>query len=72
MIHHAGLNRVIQFATFLSNHLKASRADPELLTLLAGLDDIMSCGLPLPQEDQDWASKNGLKLRVGLTLLCLC
>ncbi|KAG6918488.1 hypothetical protein DXG01_014115 [Tephrocybe rancida] len=63
MIHHAGLNRLNQFAAFLSNHLKAARLDPKLLTLLSGLDEILYSGLPLPREDEDWAYKNGLKLR---------
>ncbi|KAF8064420.1 hypothetical protein FPV67DRAFT_221742 [Lyophyllum atratum] len=63
MIHHAGLNRLNQFPTFLANHLKASRMDPKLLTLLGGLDEILYSGLPLPREDEEWAYKNGLKLR---------
>ncbi|GLB44400.1 putative amp- ligase [Lyophyllum shimeji] len=63
MIHHAGLNRLNQFASFLGNHIKAARMDPKLLTLLAGLDDILYSGLPLPREDEEWAYKNGLKVR---------
>ncbi|KAG6877298.1 hypothetical protein C0992_010316 [Termitomyces sp. T32_za158] len=63
MIYHAGLNRLNQFATFLSKHLKAARLDPKLLSLLQGLDDIIYTGLPLPREDEEWAYKNGLKLR---------
>ncbi|KAG6816180.1 hypothetical protein H0H87_008054 [Tephrocybe sp. NHM501043] len=63
MIVHAGLNRLNQFAAFLSNHLKAARLDPKLLGLLGGLDEILYTGLPLPKEDEDWAYKNGLKLR---------
>ncbi|KAG5726095.1 hypothetical protein E4T56_gene1646 [Termitomyces sp. T112] len=63
MIHRAGLNRLNQFAAFLSSHLKAARLDPKLLNLLQGLDDILYTGLPLPREDEEWAYKNGLKLR---------
>ncbi|KAF5376634.1 hypothetical protein D9615_007853 [Tricholomella constricta] len=63
MIHRAGLNRLNQFATFLAKHLKASRNDSKLLTLLGGLDDILYSGLPLPREDEEWAFRNGLKLR---------
>ncbi|KAG6828193.1 hypothetical protein H0H92_008812 [Tricholoma furcatifolium] len=63
MIQLGGLNRLNQFATFLSNHLKIARQDPKLLTLLQGLDELLYTGLPLPREDEEWAYKNGLKLR---------
>ncbi|KAG6867720.1 hypothetical protein C0993_011966 [Termitomyces sp. T159_Od127] len=63
MICHAGLNRLNQFAALLSNHLKEARVDQKLLNLLQGLDDIIFTGLPLPREDEEWAYKNGLKLR---------
>ncbi|KAG6836261.1 hypothetical protein H0H93_009662 [Arthromyces matolae] len=63
MVQRAGLNRLNQFAAFLSKHIKVAQEDPKLLTLLQGLDEILYTGLPLPHEDVDWALKNGLKLR---------
>lgn len=65
MIHRCGLNRLNQFATFLANNLRASRSDPKLLSLLSNLDDIIYSGLPLAREEEDWAYKNGMKLRVS-------
>ncbi|RDB17511.1 hypothetical protein Hypma_001208 [Hypsizygus marmoreus] len=63
MIHRCGLNRLNQFATFLANHLRASRTDAKLLSLLQGLDEILYSGLPLAREEEEWAYRNGLKLR---------
>lgn len=65
MIHRCGLNRLNQFATFLANNLRASRSDPKLLYLLSNLDDILYSGLPLAREEEEWAYKNGMKLRVS-------
>lgn len=65
MIHRCGLNRLNQFATFLANNLRASRSDPKLLSLLSNLDDIVYSGLPLAREEEEWAYKNGMKLRVS-------
>lgn len=62
MITRCGLNRLNQFATFLSTQLRSSRSDPKLLHLLQGLDDILYSGLPLPQEDEKWALDHGLRL----------
>ncbi|KAF5337819.1 hypothetical protein D9758_015716 [Tetrapyrgos nigripes] len=62
MIHLTGLNRLYQFAAFLSVHLRASRKDPKLLSMLAGLDQILTCGMPLSREDEQWAIRNNLRL----------
>lgn len=63
MIRQCGLNRLTQFATFLSMHLRNSRDDTDLLALLKGLDEVLFAGLALPQEEEDWARRNGLALR---------
>jgi hypothetical protein len=68
MVHKCGLNRLNQFGSFLARNLRASRADPKLLSLLATLDDICYSGLSLPREDEEWAYKNGLRLRVRFLL----
>jgi hypothetical protein len=69
MIHQCGLNRLNQFGSFLGNNLRASRADPKVLSLLASLDEILYSGLSLAREDEEWAYKNGLSLRVCLFLI---
>ena len=66
MIRRCGLNRLNQFASFLSGHFRNARQDPKLLSMLQSLDDVLFCGLPLSQEDEQWAFKNGIKLRVSL------
>jgi len=69
MIHHCQLNRLNQFSTFLSVHLRNARQNLKLLGYLQSLDEILYSGLSLPREDEDWAFKNGLKVKVVLTLL---
>ncbi|PFH50373.1 hypothetical protein AMATHDRAFT_145280 [Amanita thiersii Skay4041] len=63
MIQHCGLNRLNQFATFLTNHFRYARSDPKLLGMLQGLDDVLYSGLPLSQEEENWARRNEVKLR---------
>ncbi|KAJ7225415.1 hypothetical protein GGX14DRAFT_638581 [Mycena pura] len=63
MIHRCGLNRLNQFAAFLANHLRAARLDPKLLSLLCSLDEVLYSGMPLAREEEEWAYRNGIKLR---------
>ncbi|KAF7347743.1 Acetyl-CoA synthetase-like protein [Mycena venus] len=63
MVHRCGLNRLNQFAAFLCNHLRASRQDPKLLSLLTSLDEVLYSGMPLAREEEEWAYRNGIKLR---------
>ncbi len=65
MIHRCGLNRLNQFAAFLANHLRKSRTDKNLLSKLVELDEVLYSGLPLPRDEEEWAYKNGIKLRVS-------
>ncbi|KAG6337325.1 hypothetical protein ID866_1750 [Astraeus odoratus] len=63
MINRCDLNRLNQFSSFLSTHLRESRRNPKLLQRLRSLDEILYSGLPLEREDEDWAYKNGLKMK---------
>jgi len=64
MIRRCGLNRLNQFAPFLSGHFRNARRDAKLLSMLLSLDDVLYSGLPLSQEEEKWALKSGMKLRV--------
>ena len=66
MIRVCGLNRLNQFATFLAQQLRVSRQNPEFLALLQTLDDVLYSGLALPQEEEEWALGNGIRLRVSV------
>jgi hypothetical protein len=66
MIRVCGLNRLNQFATFLAQQLRASRQNPKFLALLQTLDDVLYSGLALPQEEEEWALGNGIRLRVSV------
>ncbi|THH30086.1 hypothetical protein EUX98_g4130 [Antrodiella citrinella] len=52
MVTRCGLNRMNQFPSFLTVHLRASRQNPKLLAMLQGLDEIFYSGMPLSQEDE--------------------
>lgn len=65
MISRCGLNRLNQFAAFLMNHFRHARQDAKLLSMLKGLDDVLYSGMPLPIEDEQWALKSGIRLRVS-------
>lgn len=65
MIRRCGLNRLNQFAAFLAMQLRASRDDPKLLSMLSSLDEVLYSGMPLSQEEQDWAFRNNVNLRVS-------
>lgn len=65
MVRNCGLNRLNQFATFLSHHLRNSRQNRKLLELLQTLDDVIYSGLALPREEEEWAYGNGIRLRVS-------
>jgi len=66
MIRNCGVNRLNQFATFLTQHLRNSRQNPRLLALMQTLDDALYSGLALPREEEEWAHANGIRLRVSL------
>ncbi|KIK99040.1 hypothetical protein PAXRUDRAFT_823210 [Paxillus rubicundulus Ve08.2h10] len=63
MVHKCYLNRLNQFSTFLSIHLRNSRSHPKLLGCLQGLDEILFSGLPLNREDEEFGYRSGLRLK---------
>lgn len=62
MVTRCGLNRMNQFPSFLTVHLKASRHNPKLLAMLKGLDEIFYSGMPLSQEDEEWVHRNEIRV----------
>ena len=65
MIHRCHLNRLNQFSTFLSSHLRNARLHPKLLEQLRSLSEIIFSGLQLHREDEEFAYRNGLKIKVS-------
>ena len=65
MIKRCGLNRLHQFASFLSTHLRRARLDPKLLSLFQSLDCVLYSGLPLPKEEEEFALSNGINVVVS-------
>ncbi|KAA1468149.1 acetyl-CoA synthetase-like protein [Dentipellis sp. KUC8613] len=58
-----GLNRLNQFAAFLAMHIRRSRDNPKLLSLLRSFDEVLYSGLPLVREEEEFGYQQGLKLR---------
>lgn len=71
LVTRCGLNRLNQFAAFLAVHLRRSRSDSKLLSVLCGLDEVLYSGLPLPRDEEVWAYTNGIPLKVWDLLLYL-
>ncbi|KAJ3733638.1 acetyl-CoA synthetase-like protein [Lentinula guzmanii] len=63
MVEHCNVNRIWQFSAFFSAHLRAARQNPDFLRVLASLDEISTCGMALPKEDQDFAYNSGMNLQ---------
>lgn len=63
MMVRCGLNRLNQFGSFLGKHLQNSRQDSKLLSFLTSLDEVVYTGVPLSDEDEQWAFEKGIKLR---------
>lgn len=69
MVQRCGLNRLAQFATFLSIHIRHSKNDPQLLSMLQNLDEVMYAGIPIGREEEDWALAKGMNVVVRFTRL---
>jgi len=64
IIDRCGLTRLNQFASFLGNHLRNSREDPNLLKMMVSLDEVLYSGLVLAKEEEVWAIQTGISLTV--------
>ena len=65
MVEDCHLTHLSQFAAFLSAKLRAAKSDSTLLQLLRSMDDVIYSGMPLPAEEEDWAYRNGIQIRVS-------
>ncbi|KAJ7597147.1 hypothetical protein C8J56DRAFT_1001157 [Mycena floridula] len=63
MIQRCRLNRLNQFAAFLATRFEESKQDPKLLSLLAGLDEVLYSGMPLPRQVEEYAYRAGIRLK---------
>ncbi|KAJ4468177.1 acetyl-CoA synthetase-like protein [Lentinula aciculospora] len=63
MVEHCNVNRIWQFSAFFSALLRTARQNPRFIRVLAGLDEVTTCGMALSKEDQDFAYKSGVNLQ---------
>lgn len=64
MIKECGVNRIVLYASFLSDHIRQARHDPNVLDLLRGCKQILHTGVSLNPIDEQWAYQNGLPITV--------
>ncbi|EIW55359.1 acetyl-CoA synthetase-like protein [Trametes versicolor FP-101664 SS1] len=57
-----GLTRLILYATFLSEIIRAAKKDETIRDGLKGLRQIFHTGVALNKEDEAWAYENGLRM----------
>ncbi|KAI0676592.1 acetyl-CoA synthetase-like protein [Trametes maxima] len=57
-----GLTRLILYATFLSEIIRAGKKDPTIADALRGLRQIFHTGVALNKEDEEWAYVNRLRI----------
>ncbi|CAA7266896.1 unnamed protein product [Cyclocybe aegerita] len=62
MITTCGVNRLALYATFLSSYIKAAQKDPAVTAALVSCRQILHTGVSLPEEDEEWAIQNGLRV----------
>ncbi|KAF5388771.1 hypothetical protein D9757_005615 [Collybiopsis confluens] len=62
MIKQCQINKSYQFPYLLETHLQAARADPDVLSTLSALDEIIYAGSSLRASEEEWAGRNGINL----------
>ena len=65
MVRACGLNRLVQYGTFVSAHIRAAQTDEDVKKALMGLRQILYTGVALGDEEATWAAKNDLRLTVS-------
>lgn len=68
MIQRCRLNRLNRFGAFLAMQFRAAKQDPKLTSLLCILDDVLYSGMPIPREEEEYAYRSGISLRVSFLL----
>ncbi|KAI0790177.1 acetyl-CoA synthetase-like protein [Irpex lacteus] len=62
MVKQCGLNRLLQYATWLSALIDVARTNDEVLSALQGMRQVMYTGLAMNPEDEAWAYAHGIPL----------
>jgi acyl-coenzyme A synthetase/AMP-(fatty) acid ligase len=64
MVRQCGLNRLLQYATWLSALIEVAKKNEEVLKALQGLRQVMYTGLAMNPKDEAWAYAHGIPLTV--------
>jgi len=62
MVERCGLNMLSQFPPFLIAHIRRSRSDPKVLSVLKNMKRITFGGTVLPKEEEEWACSQQMPL----------
>ena len=58
-----GLNRINIYSPPLTSLLRQAKENRQLFDALTGLNEVLYSGLALPQDEEDWAYRNGIRLK---------
>ncbi|KAJ7037809.1 acetyl-CoA synthetase-like protein [Mycena alexandri] len=74
LVKEGGVNRVFLYAPWLSNILKKARTDPQVLSVLKAMRQLIYTGASMNPEDEAWMVAQGLPatLMYASTECCLC
>ncbi|EKM58135.1 uncharacterized protein PHACADRAFT_206972 [Phanerochaete carnosa HHB-10118-sp] len=62
MVRATGLNRLVQYGTFVAAHIRSAMAEQEVADVLRGMRQVLYTGVALGAEEERWAGENGVKL----------
>lgn len=66
MVRQCGLNRLLQYASWLSALLAVARKDAAVLAAMQGLRQVVYTGVSMNPEDEAWARAHGIPITVRI------
>ena len=66
MVKYCGLNRLFQYSTFLSPHIRAARHSAEVKKALQQIKGIIYTGVAIDPEDAEYAHSNDISIFVSM------
>jgi hypothetical protein len=69
MVRQCGLNRVLQYGSWLSVLVNVARTNKEVLEAMRGLRQVVYTGVAMNPEDEAWALANGIPVTVSISYI---
>lgn len=68
LVRQCGLNRLLQYGSWLSALVGVARTNAEVLEAMRGLRQVVYTGVSMNPEDEAWALANGIPVTVRVML----